>query len=78
MFISLVLTPRFVIPHYVLHLQEQVRNEYFEKSQTLKAPPYFVLKGPTENLTIGLTDPASMVEVEKNRFIVVLTDPINW
>ena len=76
--VSLCLLPRFVLPHYYLHLQEKARIKVLKQNPDAKVKPYVVLKGPTENLTIGLTDLANRVEVEKDTFITLFTEPVNW
>ena len=74
---SLMLAPRFILPHYSLHLQEQVRT-YLAKQPKTHTPPYFVLAGPVLNLTMVLTDPAEMVSLGNNMYITEPTTPINW
>ena len=70
LFISLALTPRFVIPHYALYIQAQIRqNLNIEKQPKTDVPPYFILKGPTINLSIGFTDPARRIEISKGVFL---------
>ena len=79
LFISLLLAPRFIIPHYILHLQEKTRISLnLESRPYTKVPPYFVLKGPTENLTISLMDPARREPLGNGIFITDATVPINW
>lgn len=81
-FISLILTPRFVIPHYVLHLQEQTRMYLnFGNQDKAEVVPYFVLKGPTDNLSIGLMDYANQILEEDGnylRYFVQATRSEDW
>lgn len=77
--VSLFLAPRFIIPHYSLYLQEQIRNNLnFENKPKARVMPYFVLKGPTENLTITLMDPARRINIGNGIWITDMTEPINW
>ncbi len=70
--VSLCFAPRFVIPHYVLHLQEKEHN-------TLNIEvPCFVLKGPTDNLSIGFMDPARRIEISEGVFATDVSPLENW
>ena len=76
--ISLFLTPRFVLPHYFLHLQENERYSVLKQNPNSEIAPYIILKGPTENLTISLLDWANNIQVGENQSIVIDSEPINW
>ena len=76
--ICLFLTPRFIIPLYSLHLQEQSRNSIEQENTDIMPLPYFVLKGPTLNLTIALMDPAKRINLYGNVYMADATKPINW
>ena len=73
--ISLYYTPRFVFPHYVLHLQEQDRKKTEEQGNI---KPYKVLKGPTQNLSIGFTDPARRIEIAPGVFMTDVSPLEDW
>ena len=70
--VSLCFAPRFIIPHYALHLQEKEHN-------TLNIEvPCFVLKGPTANLSIGFMDPARRIEIAEGVFVTDISPLENW
>lgn len=75
---SLCLMPRYVYPHYYLHVQEKARNSILKQKPDAKIKPFIVLKGPTENLTIGLTDWANKIDIGNDMYITVSSEPINW
>lgn len=76
--ISLYFVPRFVYPHYYLHIQEKARNAVLAQSPDGKVRPYTVLKGPTSNLSIGFTDPARKVELDEGVYITDVSPLTNW
>lgn len=75
---SLCMAPRYIYPHYFLHIQEKERVGILKQNPDANVKPYVVLKGPTENLTIGLTDWANKVDIGNDMYITVSTEPINW
>lgn len=75
---SLCLMPRFVYPHYYLHKQEKERNLILMQQQNAAVKPYIVLKGPTHNLSIGLTDPARSISIGEGMFLTDVTPLTNW
>lgn len=76
--ISLILAPRFILPHYFLHIQEKERNLILERFPDSEVMPYTVLAGPTKNLTIGFGDPANRIRVDGKQYAVDFTIPTNW
>ncbi len=77
--VSLFITPRFVLPHYALHLQEQTRNYLLAAKQPdTQLTPYFILKGPTKNLSIGFTDFAQRENFGNGIFGVNKSEVENW
>ena len=75
---SFCLAPRYIYPHYYLHVQEKERYSILKQKPEAKVNPYIVLKGPTENLTIGLTDWANKIDIGNDMYITLPTEPINW
>ena len=74
----LCLMPRYVYPHYYLHVQEKQRNEILKQKPDAKITSYIVLKGPTENLTVAMTDWANPVDMGGGIYLTVPIEPINW
>jgi len=78
-FISLFFAPRFILPHYSLHLQEQARNYLTSaKRPVAEMRPYIVLKGPTINLSVGFTDFANREFVTEGIYGVNITTLEDW
>ncbi len=75
--ICLFLSPRFILPHYSLHLQEKIHIHWINQPKPLEMP-FLVLEGPTHNLSIGLMDPARRVNVEGNLFITDASPLTKW
>ena len=77
--LSLFITPRFVLPHYILHLQEKNRNFLISVNKSnANLPPYFILKGPTKNLSIGFTDFANREYIGNGVFGVNKSELQDW
>jgi len=74
--IAIYLTPRFVFPHYALHLQEVKRNQLIAENQPVA--PYVVLKGPTYNLSIGFMDAARRIEFAPGVFATDVSPLEDW
>ncbi len=75
---SLCLMPRFVYPHYYLHLQEKERNAILKQQSEKEIKPYIVLKGPSKNLSIGLMDPERRIDVGGGMYITDVSPLTNW
>ncbi len=74
---GLFLSPRFILPHYSLHVQDEI-HAYFEALPKPITVPFVVLKGPTVNLSIGLTDPARSVEIKEGMYYTEASPLTNW
>ena len=75
--VGLFLSPRFILPHYSLYLQTDI-HIYLESLPKPILAPYMVLKGPTDNLSIGFTDPARSIEIEKDTYYVATSPLTKW
>jgi hypothetical protein len=75
--ICLFLSPRFILPHYSLHIQDNI-HKYLESQPEPIIIPYIVLKGTTNNLSIGLMDPARMRDLGNNMYGTDASPLINW
>ena len=75
--VCLFLTPRFVLPHYSLQVQTDI-HKYLQSFSKKTNIPYIVLKGPTDNLSIGFTDPARRIHVGGEMWTADASPLINW
>ena len=75
--ICLFLSPRFILPHYSLHLQDNMHNYFVSQPKPIRVP-FMVLAGPTYNLSIGLTDPARRTHIGNEMYITDVSPLINW
>ena len=75
--ISLFLAPRFILPHYSLHLQDDIHN-YLQRQPKPIVTAYMVLKGPTDNLSIEFMDPARRFDLGNGMYGTDASPLINW
>lgn len=75
--ICLFLSPRFILPHYSLYLQEKTHAYWMNRPMPIEMT-FWVLAGPTRNLSIGLMDPARRVDVGDNFFITDTSPLTKW
>ena len=75
--VCLFLSPRFILPHYSLYIQDGI-HKYLESFPKPIIKPYIVLKGPTSNLSIGLIDPARRINIGNDMYFADVSPLTNW
>ena len=75
--ISLFLSPRFILPHYALYVQDDIHYYLLSQPKPIIAA-FIVLAGPTYNLSIGLMDPARRVSIGNDLYTAEASPLVNW